>query len=189
MSCWIFVETERMKHKIIRLFKRIFFSLEKQARDAGVKMGEHNLIASRFWSTEPYLISIGNFCQLTEGTKIYTHGGALVARDKYPNFDLFGKVVLGDRVYVGAGSKIMPGVTIGNNVLIAAGSIVTKSVPSNVVVAGNPAKYVCTLDEYVEKNLQYNTDTKKMSRKAKKDFLLNMPENKFLKKGEIKISD
>ena len=175
-----------MKHKIIRLFKRIFFSLEKQARDAGVKMGEHNLIASRFWSTEPYLISIGNFCQLTEGTKIYTHGGALVARD---NFDLFGKVVLGDRVYVGAGSKIMPGVTIGNNVLIAAGSIVTKSVPSNVVVAGNPAKYVCTLDEYVEKNLQYNTDTKKMSRKAKKDFLLNMPENKFLKKGEIKISD
>ncbi len=176
-----------MKHKIIHLFKRIFFSLEKQARDAGVKMGEHNLIASKFWSTEPYLISIGNFCQLTEGTKIYTHGGALVARDKYPNFDFFGKVVLGDRVYVGAGSKIMPGVTIGNNVLIAAGSVVTKSIPSNVVVAGNPAKYICTIDQYIEKNLIYNLNTKSHSAKEKKEILMELPDVKFITKRYIDI--
>lgn len=176
-----------MKHKIIHLFKRIFFSLEKQARDAGVIMGEHNLIASKFWSTEPYLISIGNFCQLTEGTKIYTHGGALVARDKYPNFDFFGKVVLGDRVYVGAGSKIMPGVTIGNNVLIAAGSVVTKSIPSNVVVAGNPAKYICTIDQYIEKNLIYNLNTKSHSAKEKKEILMELPDVKFITKRYIDI--
>jgi len=176
-----------MKHKIIHLFKRIFFSLEKQARDAGVKMGEHNLIASKFWSTEPYLISIGNFCQLTEGTKIYTHGGALVARDKFPNFDFFGKVVLGDRVYVGAGSKIMPGVTIGNNVLIAAGSVVTKSIPSNVVVAGNPAKYICTIDQYIEKNLIYNLNTKSHSAKEKKEILMELPDVKFITKRYIDI--
>ncbi len=150
-------------------------------------MGEHNLIASKFWSTEPYLISIGNFCQLTEGTKIYTHGGALVARDKYPNFDFFGKVVLGDRVYVGAGSKIMPGVTIGNNVLIAAGSVVTKSIPSNVVVAGNPAKYICTIDQYIEKNLIYNLNTKSHSAKEKKEILMELPDVKFITKRYIDI--
>lgn len=177
-----------MKHKVIRLLKRIFFSLEKRARLDGVAMGEHNRIESYFWSSaEPYLIKIGNHCDLTEGSKIYTHGGARAAREKYPNFDLFGKVILGDRVYVGSGARIMPGVTIGDNVLIAAGSVVTKSIPSNVVVAGNPAKYVCSLDEYIEKNLQYNTETISLSIKAKKDFLLNMPEDKFIKKGYIQI--
>ena len=156
-----------MRQKLIRFLKHCFWSLEKQAREAGVIMGSHNVIASRFWSTEPYLIKIGNHCQLTEGTKIYTHGGALVARDRYPNFDVFGKVVLGDRVYVGSRAIIMPGVTIGDNVLIAAGSVVTKSIPSNVAVAGNPAKYLCSLDEYIERNIAFNTDTKSLSPKEK----------------------
>ncbi len=126
--------------KIIRFLKHLFWSYEKQARHEGVIMGKHNLIMSKFWDTEAYLIKIGNYCQLTEDSRIYTHGGSLVAREKYPKFDFFGKVELGDRVYVGAGAKIMPGVSIGDNVLIASGSVVTKSIPSNVVVAGNPAK-------------------------------------------------
>ena len=150
-------------------------------------MGSNNLIASRFWSTEPFLIKIGSYCQLTEGSKIYTHGGALVARYFYPDFDVFGKVVLGNRVYVGSDAKIMPGVTIGDNVLIAAGSIVTKSIPSNVVVAGNPAKYVCSLDDYIKKNLAYNTNSKSLCPKDKKKFLLAMSEDKFIKKGLIQV--
>lgn len=176
-----------MRQKLIRFLKRCFGSLEKQARSEGVIMGSHNLIASRFWSTEPYLIKIGNYCQLTEGTKIYTHGGALVARDRYPNFDAFGKVVLGDRVYVGSRAIIMPGVTIGDNVLIAAGSVVTKSIPSNVVVAGNPARYVCSLDEYVERNMAFNIGTKLLSQKEKKVFLLAQSDEKFVKKGYIQV--
>ena len=177
-----------MKKKIIRLFKRCFWSLEKRARHDGVRMGEQNRIESHFWSSaEPYLITIGNHCDLTEGTKIFTHGGARVARGKHPNFDLFGKVVLGDRVYVGSRAMIMPGVTIGDNVLIAAGSVVTKSIPSNVVVAGNPAKYICSLDEYIDRNLAYNTNTKSLSQKGKRDFLLAQPDGKFIKKGLMKI--
>jgi len=173
--------------KIIRFYKRLFWSFEKQARHEGVQMGHHNLIMSKFWDTEAYLIKIGSYCQLTEDSRIYTHGGSLVAREKYPKFDFFGKVQLGDRVYVGAGARIMPGVTIGNNVLIASGSVVTKSIPSNVVVAGNPAKFVCTLDEYIEKNLPYNTDSKDLDFIAKKKFLLALPEEKFVKKGFIQV--
>lgn len=74
------------------------------------------------------------------------------------------------------------GVTIGNNVLIAAGSVVTKSVPDNVVIGGNPARIICTINEYLQRNLQYNTDTKGLQRVDKKKFLLNMPDSKFIKK-------
>lgn len=177
-----------MKNKIVRFLERIFWSLEKRARYDGVIMGEKNWIQSYFWSSaEPFLITIGSHCALTENTKIFTHGGARVARGEYPNYDTFGKVVLGDRVYVGSGAQIMPGVTIGNNVLIAAGSVVTKSIPSNVVVAGNPAKYVCSLDEFIEKNLPYNIDSKSLSAKEKKRLLLSLPEEKFIKKGYIRV--
>ena len=177
-----------MKKKIVRFLKRLFWSLEKRARYDGVIMGKNNRIESYFWSSaEPYLITIGSHCALTENTKIYTHGGARIARGKYPDFDVFGKVVLGDRVYVGSGAQIMPGVTIGDNVLIAAGSVVTKSIPSNVVVAGNPAKYVCSLDEYIEKNLIYNLDSKPLNAKDKKKLLLSLPDDKFIKKGYIRV--
>lgn len=172
-------------NKLIRFYQHLFWSYQKQAQHEGVIMGNNNYIGSHFWDSEPYLITIGNDCAITENTKIYTHGGARVARNIYPNFDVFGKVVLGNRVYVGAGAMIMPGVTIGDNVLIASGSIVTKSIPSNVVVAGNPAKYICTLDEYIEKNRPYNTDTKALDSNSKKKFLLNLPDEKFVKKGFI----
>lgn len=165
----------------------MFWTLEKQARAEGVIIGENNFISSRFWSSEPYLIKVGNNCQITDDVTFFTHGGAGAARKKYPDFDTFGKVVVGDYVYIGSGSKLMPGVTIGDNVLIAAGSIVTKSIPSNVVVAGNPAKYICSIDEYICRNMKYNTNTKNISKKNKDMFLKTMPVEKFIKKDFLKI--
>lgn len=47
---------------------------------------------------------------------------------------------------------VLPNVTIGDNVVIGANSTVTKDIPSNSVYAGNPAKFICTIDEYIEKN-------------------------------------
>ena len=168
--------------KILKLCKNVFLTLEQQARQAGVQMGENNFIASKFWSSEGYLISIGNNCAITAGVKIYTHGGARVIRDKYPKFDCFGKVTIGDYVYLGNNSLIMPGVIIRSNVLVAAGSVVTKSVPSNVVIGGNPAKILCSIDDYISNNLQYNTNSKGMSYEEKKTLLLNLPQNKFIEK-------
>ena len=162
-----------------------FWSFEKQARHAGVTMGNNNFIASHFWSTEPYLITIGSNCQITDNVRIYTHGGAGAARRWYPKFDTFGKVTIGDYVYIGSGSKIMPGVTIGNNVLVASGSIVTKSIPDNLVVAGNPAKVICTIEEYIEHNIPFNTNSKGLSHSEKKKLLLSLDENKFIKKSLI----
>ena len=171
-----------MLSKIKFLLKKIFYTPEQRARKAGVIMGAHNSIYCDFWSSEPYLITIGNYCQITDGVKIHTHGGGGVVRLKYPKFDVFGKVTIGDYVYVGNDASIMPGVTIGNNVLIAACSVVTKSVPDNVVCGGNPARIICSIDEYIERNLKYNLDSKGLSFDEKKALLQRIPNDKFIQK-------
>lgn len=161
------------------LYWRFIASPEKYARHIGVKIGKNNLIGKMHWSSEPYLISVGSNCQLTT-CKIFTHGGGNAVRKYHPDFDVFGKVYIGDYVYIGANALIMPGVTIGNNSLIAAGSVVTKSVPENMVVAGNPARIICTIEDYYEKNKNYNLHSKGITNKRK--FLLDLPEEKFIKK-------
>lgn len=171
-----------MLYKLKKLYYRLFGSGVEYARYIGVQFGENCFFATKNWSSEPYLIEIGNNVQITKDVTIHTHGGGHVARMKYPNFDTFGKVVIKDWVYIGAYSQIMPGVTIGKGSLVAAGSIVTKSVPDGVVVAGNPAKLICTVEDYINRNIKYNTDTKGLSVVEKKKILLELVESKFIKK-------
>lgn len=168
---------EKIKRHIVKLFA----SPLTYARYIGVNIGTSNLIGKNHWSSEPYLIKVGHHCQLTS-CKIFTHGGGQVVRDIHPDFDCFGKVTIGDYVYIGADALILPGVTIGNNVLVAAGSVVTKSIPSGVVVAGNPAKIICTVKEYYAKNSKFDINTKSLSYNAKKSKLLSLDDNKFITK-------
>lgn len=172
-----------MKFKV--LFKKIravTMDPISYARYLGVKVGENCFIATRNWPSEPYLITIGNNVQLTVGVSIHTHGGGNVVRERHPDFDVFGKVVIEDWAYIGAHSQIMPGVTIGRGALVAAGSIVTKSVAPGTVVGGNPARYICTVEEYYERSKKYNLATKGLSSIEKYKALLNTPDNKFIKK-------
>ena len=76
----------------------------------------------------------------------------------------------------------MPGVTIGNNVLVAAGSVVTKSVPDRMVVGGNPAKIICSIEDYYERNKNWDLGIKGKSGDEKKLILLELPEDKFIRK-------
>ena len=155
----------------------------KWAKRLGVSVGENTMIASNvFFSTEPYLIQIGNNCQITSGVCIHTHGGANVVRRSVPDFDCFGKVFIQDWAYIGSNSIILPGVTIGEGALVAAGSVVSKSVAPYTVVGGNPAKTLCTVDEYIERNLKYNVKTKGLSDTQKKKLLLSMPSDLFIVK-------
>ncbi|MBP5441380.1 MAG: acyltransferase [Fibrobacter sp.] len=173
--------------KIVQIYKGLLWSKEKQARKSGVTIGKNCFIRSHFWSAEPYLITVGNNCAITPGVKFFTHGGARAARAKYPKFDFFGKINIGNYVYIGTGAMIMAGVSVGDNVLIAAGSVVTKSIPSNVVVGGNPAKILCPLDVFVERNMKYNTNSKGMSYDEKKKLLLSLPEEMFIKKKMMEM--
>lgn len=173
---------KKLYKKFVFVINSLFYTYEHQARKAGVIIGKNTVVASRFWSTEPYLIKIGSNCQITQGVKIFTHGGGGAVRNKIPDFDCFGRVCIGDYVYIGNNSLIMPGVFIGDNVLVAAGSVVCKSVPSGVVVGGNPAKIISTIDDYIRRNIKYNLNSKSMSQQDKKNLLTSLSDEMFVKK-------
>ena len=172
-----------MQNKFKQLYYRFFRSGVEYARFLGVKVGEQCHIASDVhFSSEPYLIEIGSYVAVTQGVMLHTHGGGRVARRLIPDFDTFGRITICDYAYIGSGAQIMPGVTIGEGSLVAAGSIVTKSVPAGVVVAGNPARFVCTVEEYIERNKKYNLGTKGLSAEEKKKYILSLSPDKLIVK-------
>ena len=66
-------------------------------------------------------------------------------------FGSAGKVKIGNNVFIGQNAMILKGVTIGNNVVIGANSLVNKNIPDNTVYAGNPARYITSIEEYYHK--------------------------------------
>lgn len=95
-------------------------------------------------------LEIGNHVTLTY-TMILTHD-ASPQRFVGHGINRVGRVVIGDNVFVGRQSIILPNVKIGSNVIIGAGSIVNKNIPDNVVAAGNPCRVICSIDDFVKKN-------------------------------------
>lgn len=149
------------KSRIVRyLYKAylfIFFKVNpiKCSQAIGVKFGSGCVIYGNnpnMWGTEPFLISFGNNVYITDGCKFVTHdGGTLVLRHIQPDLEITKPIKVGDNVYFGIDCLVMPGVTIGNNVIVAAKSVVTKDIPDNSVVGGIPAKYIKSLDDYYQK--------------------------------------
>lgn len=175
----------RILGQIKMLYYRVFSDKISVYRKHGMKIGNGCSINTWNFLDECYLIEIGDNVQITAGVRIFTHGGGHVLRKHCPNFDCFGKVCIGNNVYIGNNAMIMPGITIGNNVVIGAGSIITKNVPDNVVIAGNPAKIVSSIDNYRDKYLQYNLDCKHMNSQEKKKYLLSLPDERFLKVKDV----
>lgn len=104
------------------------------------------------WSTEPWIITLGDNVHITDGVKFITHdGGTLLYRKQIPDLEITKPIVVGSDVYIGNNVIILPGVTIGSNVVIGAGAVVTKDIPDNSVAVGVPARMIKTADEYLEK--------------------------------------
>lgn len=175
----------RIINKLEWFYYRYFRDYADYARHLGVKVGDDCLIAIMRWGTEPYLISIGNHVQVTSGVSFHTHGGGNAIRRQIPDFDCFGKIVVKDWAYIGAGSRIMMGVTIGEGALVAAGSVVTKSVPPYTIVGGNPAKIIGTIDDYIERNMKYNVHTKRLSLEEKRRVLESLDDSAFIQKKSL----
>lgn len=158
-------------------------------RKDGVKIGDGCVIWKNVvFGSEPYLITIGDHCRITDGVKFVTHDGGLWTIrnvEKYNpdhrNYDILKPIVVGNNVHIGWNTIIMPGVNIGNNVVIGCGAIVTKDIPDNTVAVGVPARVIENLDNYFEKNKSSFIDTTGMSydekRKAVMESLLNKEKN------------
>jgi len=88
---------------------------------------------------------------ITSGCQFVTHdGGTLILRSEVPDLELTAPIVIGNDVYIGMRTIILPGVTIGNRCIIGAGSVVTRSIPDNTVAAGVPARVIKSTDEYLQ---------------------------------------
>lgn len=96
-----------------------------------------------------WLIEIGNNVTLAPRVHILAHDASTV---HYLGYAKIGKVTIGDNVFVGAESVILPNVTIGDNVVIGANSTVTKDLEGGFVYAGSPAKKICSIEEFINKN-------------------------------------
>ncbi|MCG6191227.1 acyltransferase [Maribellus maritimus] len=169
--------------------KKVFYYFLKKilppltyAKFIGVKVGHGCIFYTKIFGNEPYLIEIGDNVQIAGNVSFWTHGGGWIMRDTHPNFDLFGKIKIGSNVYIGSGSSILPGVTVGNNVIVAARSVVTKSVPDGVIVGGNPAKIIGLVSDFKARMLPYNLNCKNLSRFSKEEYLKKQPDNMFVQK-------
>lgn len=96
-----------------------------------------------------WLIEIGDNVTMAPRVHILCHDASTKT---FLGYTKIGRVTIGDNVFIGAGSVVLPNVKIGDNVIIGANSTVSKDVPDNVVVAGNPATIICSLEEYLKRH-------------------------------------
>jgi acetyltransferase-like isoleucine patch superfamily enzyme len=116
-------------------------------RKQGMKIGQDCHINTMSFSTEPFLIEIGDHVAIAGGTVFITHDGAIWCfRDEFSNADLFGKIKIGNNVFIGNNSIILSNTEIGDNCIVGAGSVVRGKFQSNSVIIGNPAKVVSNMN-------------------------------------------
>jgi len=137
----------KTKVQYIRLRHRISRWVEK-----GLQIGQNVTIMPTVTIDHeyPYLIKIGNNCSLSNHVTILAHDATTYKfTEGYTRIE---PVTLFDNVFVGENAIILPGVTVGPNVLIAAGSVVNKSLPPNSCNAGVPARRYCAFDDFIRRN-------------------------------------
>lgn len=143
--------------------KKFAYLVNKEGYEKqGAKIGEKSILINCTLSSSSKgdRFYIGKNCTIT--------GATLLAHDASPTLFLNELIVrehsylpgsrlsyrnpihIGDNVFIGWGCIVLPGVSIGDNVVVGAGSVVTKNIPSGVVVAGNPAKAIKPIDEYID---------------------------------------
>jgi len=114
-----------------------------ELRRRGVRIGNRCTIYTMQFSTEPYLIEIGDNVAIADGVRFVTHHGeATRIRQEHSGAQIFGRIRVGSGTLIGINSILLPGVEIGRDCIIGAGSVVRGFIPANSLVVGNPAKVV-----------------------------------------------
>lgn len=144
-------------------------------RKAGIRIGEKCRIFTPINSLEPTLISIGNNVTISGGVSFCTHDNAVIKAVKGKT-DVVGAITVGDNCFIGERSILMYGVTLGENCIVGAGSVVTRSFPPHTVLAGNPARAICTVEQYADKYSHFAIDFSKIPLSERPAYFANHPE-------------
>lgn len=148
----------------------------KFLRKEGAKIGNNCHLETMSFSTEPYLIEIGDHVAIANGTVFITHdGGIRCFRGEFPEDDIFGEIIIGNNVHIGINCTILLNTVIGDNCIVGAGSVVRGRFPENSVIAGNPAKVMMTttMQKFLFKQNPNRLPTAKMTDPGKKPIVLN----------------
>lgn len=172
--------------RVYRKFERFYAKtnpkrFEDYLRRKGISIGKNiywgNPRTITIDITRPCLLEIGDNVRLDSGLTILAHDFAsytfrLVYKDFVP---ATGKVKIGSNVYFGRNCTVLKGVTIGNNCIIGFGSVITKDIPDNSVVAGVPAKVISSLDDYYFKRKKESVEEAKAYAREVKRHYKRMP--------------
>lgn len=144
------------------------------SRRLGVQVGQHCRlldVSRATFGSEPYLVRLGDHVTVTEGVRFVTHdGGVWVFRQQEPDLDIVAPIAVGDNVFLGLRAIVLPGVTIGDNCVVAAGAVVTRDIRANSVVAGVPARFLRSIDDYRGSLVVRERRTKGLNAKHKRAY-------------------
>ncbi len=117
-------------------------------------IGDNTFINHNAYLMDGAPIKIGSYCFIGPNCGMYTAAHPLLAEERNRGFEKAKPIVVGDHVWIGADVTILPGVTIGDNAVIGAKSVVTKDIPAHVVAVGNPCRVVreITEEDSIEKD-------------------------------------
>lgn len=144
---------KRVYYKLVRLFGSSE-SYKNFLKYKGIKIGENVRFRSPKLTTidisRPSLVEFGSNIDVNDNFTLLTHDfGTYVFRELFHDFvPSSGAVRIGNNIVFGRNVTILKGVTIGDNCIIGLGSVITKSIPSGSVVAGCPARVICTIEDY-----------------------------------------
>jgi len=112
-----------------------------------IRVGRHFFANFNFTVLDEAPVTIGDNCFIGPNVSIYTACHSTDPVERNSRKEWAEPVSIGDNVWIGGSVTILPGVSVGNNVTIGAGSVVTRDIPDNVVAAGNPCRYLYRVKE------------------------------------------
>lgn len=163
------------------------------AKYHGMKVGKNfNMPDKIYFGTEPYLIEIGDNVNIAAGVRFVNHGGTTTLLRKLPGYEdarILGRIKIGNNCTIGINCVITQDVQIGNNCILGANSVLAQSMPDNTVFIGNPAQFLCTIEDYgdivLKNNPDYPRELEKDRKKLDEYIKANLP-HKYKKARRIK---
>jgi len=145
----------------------------------GLKVGKNLFLGGSYLDLGLlHLITIGDDVTLAGRVTVLAHDASM---NEWLGYSKIGKVVIGNRVFIGYGSIVLPGVTIGDDAVIGAGSVVTQDIPSRMVATGNPAEVKGTLEEFLDRKKKeldtlpvFGQEYLKLNKKKQREMLERM---------------